>query len=75
MPHEPSSNFSSPAALARFVGAAAVGLTADLWTKAYAFEALADHHTVKFIDGYLHFQITLNRGAVFGLGEETAGAD
>ena len=68
MPQVPSGNFSSPAALARFLVTAAVGLATDLWVKAYAFEALADHHTVKVIDGYLHIQITVNRGAVFGLG-------
>ncbi|HEX2974117.1 MAG TPA: signal peptidase II [Tepidisphaeraceae bacterium] len=69
-------NFRSPAALARFFVTTLVGLGLDLWTKAYAFEHLATtagpkptSRVYEFIPGWLHFMVTTNTGAVFGLGE------
>jgi signal peptidase II len=74
----PTDNFKSPAAVSRFFLVCLVGLGLDLWTKAYAFAHLADRSTsvtdtrpavVKFIPGWIHFEITTNRGAVFGVGQ------
>jgi signal peptidase II len=69
-------NFRSPAALARFFLTTFIGLGLDLWTKAYAFQQLATTPGPKptskvseFIPGWLHFMVTTNTGAVFGLGE------
>jgi len=76
------SSFRSPAALARLVVPAVVGLGLDLATKVWAFEALAynritypdgseqvQSHTYQFIPGWLHFHVTGNHGAVFGMGQ------
>ena len=54
-----------------FFGLAVVGATADLWTKAVAFERLglpgqSDVYWV--IDGYFGIETAVNPGAVFGLG-------
>jgi signal peptidase II len=73
----PTDNFRSPAALVRFLGTAIIGLTLDLVTKVWAFATLAvyaDGRPIRagahaFIPGYLHFEVTTNEGAVFGLGE------
>lgn len=70
-------NFRSPAALARFVLTTLLGLWLDLWSKAFAFEHLtlrSDGSSLKpkvhhFIPGWLEFELTINHGAVFGLGE------
>lgn len=74
----------SPAALLRFVGTAVVGLALDLWTKSFAWDALrvggpfqweptgrhyVDSNTFRAIPGWLHFKLTVNEGAVFGLGQ------
>jgi lipoprotein signal peptidase len=71
----------SPAALSRFLLVTLVGLAADLWTKVWAFKALADDQTTiagqvrvdsrtyEFIPGWLHFRCTANEGAVFGIGQ------
>ena len=82
--HPKRSNFRSPAALARFLLTAVVGLTVDLWTKAYSWEALrttgpwpadsggrplVSSNVFEFIPGWLHFKVTINQGAVFGLGQ------
>ena len=77
------SPFRSPAALACFFLTTAIGLTTDLWTKVYAFRTLAggvvrdedgvtrvvDTDVYPFIPGWLHFQVTTNHGAVFGIGQ------
>jgi signal peptidase II len=60
----------SPAAILRFVLTAAIGTGLDLWTKSLAFSKLTLHgdaYTV--IPGWLDFEIVINRGAVFGLGQ------
>lgn len=77
----------SPAAWLRFVLTAAIGIAADLGTKAWAFATLtravaevspghfdvAESATVRFIPGYLHFYVTENHGAVFGIGQGQVG--
>lgn len=73
----PRDNFKNPSALARFVLVCLIGLALDLWTKTYSFEHLAPHekpldprpHVVRFIPNWVHFEITTNKGAVFGLGQ------
>jgi signal peptidase II len=74
----PTDNFRNPSALARFFLVCVVGLAADLWTKSYSFAHLAPAgaplsdarpRVHSFIPGWLHFEITTNQGAVFGLGQ------
>ena len=78
----PLDNLKSPAALARFVGTMAVGLALDLWTKTWSFNELlisitrlpdgayrVDSDVYRFLPGWLHFEVTVNQGAVFGLGQ------
>ena len=74
----PTDNFRDPAALARFFLVCLVGLGLDLWTKAYSFEHLAMANApasdtrprvVPFIPGWVQFEITTNKGAVFGVGQ------
>ena len=57
----------SPAALVRFLATAAVGLAADLYTKALAADRLANGEVVVAIRGWLQFEFVGNPGAVFGL--------
>lgn len=45
-----------------------VGLTADLWTKDWAFRELAPHESRVLIENLASFQLSLNPGALFGLG-------
>ena len=72
----------SPAALACFVLTMALGLSFDLWSKAWAWRTLAvgepfrDQGHLRIhsevatpIPGWLHFRVTVNEGAVFGLGQ------
>lgn len=78
----PTHHFRSGPALLRFFGVAIVGLAIDLVTKVWAFNALmvqmyrlpsgrieVDSKTAHFIPDWLHFQVTVNHGAVFGLGQ------
>jgi signal peptidase II len=74
----PTQNFKSTAAVARFFLVCLVGVGLDLFTKWYSFEQLAPHtagvlderpRVVRFIPNWVHFEITTNRGAVFGLGQ------
>jgi signal peptidase II len=74
----PTANFKSAAAVSRFFLVCLIGLGLDLWSKNYAFAHLSDAgaissdtrpSVVKFIPGWVHFEITTNRGAVFGLGQ------
>ncbi|MBN1492029.1 MAG: signal peptidase II [Phycisphaerae bacterium] len=50
---------------------AVLGLTADLWSKAWAFTQLdpAPGVSRQIIPGFLSFRRTLNEGALFGLGQ------
>ena len=78
----PLDNLKSPAALARFVGTMLIGLALDLWTKAWSFNELLVSITrlsdgsydvrsevYRFLPGWLHFEVTVNQGAVFGIGQ------
>ena len=69
MKHRWSDNLRSPLALILFFGVAAVGLTADLWSKSVAKARLDEGDVVRFIPNLLHFTYTENHGAVFGLGQ------
>ncbi len=82
MTHRFLDTFRSPAALARFVLVAAVGLSLDLWTKWLAFHTLlvsllhypdntfaATSRSYDFIPGWIRFEVTVNQGAVFGIGQ------
>jgi signal peptidase II len=77
-----AANLKNPRAVARFIGTCAAGLAIDLFTKAWAFRTLAvsidrdstGHVRVlsgeyQFIPGWLHFEVTANQGAVFGIGQ------
>jgi len=78
----PAENFRSVAALCRFLLPAVIGVVLDLWTKFLAFQKLALGVTIaadgrpdvlarpayQFIPGWLHFHVTANPGAVFGMG-------
>jgi len=48
-----------------------LGLALDLWTKRAVFAWLRDveGHQVGIIDGFLSFQLALNRGAAFGIAD------
>jgi signal peptidase II len=64
----------SPLAWLCFLLTAFVGLALDLATKSLAFNRLAgtsiEHSaTYQFIPGWVHFHVTANHGAVFGLGQ------
>ena len=74
--------FRSPGALARFFLIGAIGITVDLWTKVVSFRELEisrwqrpdgrwqfESVTHEFIPGWLHFKLTANYGAVFGIGQ------
>ena len=73
--------FSTPISLICFLFTAAVGVALDQWSKVAAFDRLGDtpwwdsagmphvaSRTYRFIPGWLHFEVTCNPGAVFGLG-------
>lgn len=76
-------NFLSPAALACFLLTAVIGLTLDQWSKVEAFSRLTsgvveapdgrlealNRRIVVFIPGWLQFDVTANKGAVFGIGQ------
>jgi len=63
----PTQNLRDPAALSRFLLTCLIGLALDQWTKVVAFQKL-NTGPYAFIPGWLHFQITRNPGAVFGIG-------
>jgi signal peptidase II len=46
---------------------AAIGLVADLWTKAWAWEHLREQQAVKVVERLLHFEFGFNTGSAFGL--------
>lgn len=53
---------------ARLWVAAVVGLTADLWSKSWAFSAVGWDESKPIIGGFLSFELSVNPGALFGLG-------
>ena len=72
----------SPAAVARLLLVVALGLGLDLFTKVWAFRTLmyerltlpdgwvqVQSRTYAFLPGWLHFHVTANQGAVFGVGQ------
>jgi signal peptidase II len=80
----PFAALRSRKAVLLFVLTAVIGLAVDLWTKSYSWNALAhgdpvrdsatghlrvDSDTVRALPGWLHFKVTVNEGAVFGLGQ------
>jgi signal peptidase II len=65
----PLDNFRSPLPLATFLIVSAAGVALDLWTKSLAVANLAFDRRIEFIPGWLHFQYTENKGAVFGYGQ------
>jgi signal peptidase II len=65
----PLDNFRAPVPLATFLLVTVVGVVLDLWTKALAVQFLPGDRRIEFIPGWLHFQYTENRGAVFGYGQ------
>jgi signal peptidase II len=78
----PPGALHSPAALASLLIVTLTGLGLDLFTKVWAFKALmyesvtspdgtlqVQSRTYTFLPGWLHFHVTANPGAVFGLGE------
>jgi signal peptidase II len=69
MTHRWTDNLRSPVGLLLFLGTAAAGLAADLWSKSAAVAYLKDGAIVRFIPNLLHFTYTENHGAVFGLGQ------
>ena len=64
-------NFRSPFAVLAFVGTCLLGLGLDLSTKVWAFRRLdmMSDDVYQLIPGWLHFQTTINQGAVFGIGQ------
>jgi signal peptidase II len=78
----PSDNFRSPAALARFALVTVVGLALDLWVKVASFNHLlvaqyrlpdgtpqVKSDDYELIPRLLNLHVTVNPGAVFGIGE------
>ncbi len=78
----PSDNFRSPAALARFALVTVLGLGLDLWVKVASFKHLliaqytladgtikAESRDYTLIKNILNLHVTVNQGAVFGIGE------
>jgi len=47
---------------------AIVGLVADLWSKEWAFDTLAPNKAHTLVPGLLDMQLSLNSGALFGMG-------
>ncbi|QOJ16614.1 MAG: signal peptidase II [Phycisphaeraceae bacterium] len=91
----PRRAFHSPAAWATLLLVFGVGLTADLWTKAWSFRTIAGvpvtwdreyllahpewnpiprHEPKTAVPGrLLNFRLVINRGAVFGIGQQKRG--
>src|SRR5437868_4114500 len=78
----PTSNLRSPAALSRFALVTLLGLALDLYTKHLAFSKLllslnrqpdgtydVRSRIFDFLPGWLRFEVTVNQGAVFGIGQ------
>jgi signal peptidase II len=81
----PRPAYRSRAAILLFVLTAGLGLAVDLWTKSHSWHALTDggspyrddatghlrveSDTTRAIPDWLHFKVTVNEGAVFGIGQ------
>jgi len=52
----------------RFWPVAVIGLALDLWSKHWAFATLDPQTSKVIIPGWLNFQLSLNPGALFGIG-------
>lgn len=52
----------------RLWSVAALGLTADLWTKAWAFHSFDPHDSKVLIKNICNLELSLNPGALFGIG-------
>lgn len=52
----------------RLWSVAALGLTADLWTKAWAFHTFDPHDSKVLIKNICNLELSLNPGALFGIG-------
>lgn len=50
----------------------ALGLTADLWSKAWAFQSIGTSESRSVIPGWLNLRLSLNPGALFGMGRNFA---
>jgi signal peptidase II len=61
--------FRSPAALARLICTAAIGLSLDLWTKSLAQTHLMGASPYDFLPNWLSFEYVGNHGAVFGIAQ------
>ncbi len=64
----PDSAVRHPLAHFRLWGLAAIGLAVDLWSKSWAFRELDPGAKQTAIPGLLDFQLSLNPGALFGMG-------
>lgn len=65
---DPESALRAPVAHAWLWGVAICGLACDLWTKAWAFRTLDPLQPRNWIPHVLDFQLSLNAGALFGIG-------
>ncbi len=61
--------WNSPSAVARLLITAGIGLGLDLWAKWAAVTRLEGAGVVDFIPGWIRFEYTSNRGAVFGIAQ------
>lgn len=53
----------------RLWGVLSIGLTLDLTTKHLAFQRFGQHEGMPVLPGLIEFQIMLNKGALFGIGQ------
>lgn len=67
MPQEPSALRHGPSHMRLWIATVA-GLVADLWTKAWAFQSLSFDEKRPLIDNLVTMQLSLNPGALFGVG-------
>jgi hypothetical protein len=68
----PQSAFRSPVAHLWLWSMAAGGIAADLWSKDWAFRTLDPTEGRAWIPHLLEFQLSLNAGALFGIGSGKA---
>lgn len=68
-PTRPQSALHSPASHLRFWPVAIIGLALDLWSKHWAFAHIDPQVPKVVIPNVLRFQLSLNSGALFGMGK------